>query len=223
MIWRRPRPVSSTGCWRWWRVDDGGPRPGLDARAGRCSGAARTPESPGCRCHGVRRWSGEVPVADRGGVSWLVLTWTASCATSSGLKTARTFADVLEIETVGELLRHYPRRYLKKGELTPFDELEVGDQATVSGRVKKVTLRSLESKAEIQLTEREELPQTQDAHQGRGHRRQARPGAGVLQPALAGGQAAAGHGRAVLGRGDDVPDHQAAEGPRYRDPRGQTT
>jgi ATP-dependent DNA helicase RecG len=71
-----------------------------------------------------------------------------------GLKTAKTFADVLGIETVGELLRHYPRRYLKKGELTPFDELEVGDQATVSGRVKKVTVRSLEgSKAEIKLTE----------------------------------------------------------------------
>ena len=64
-------------------------------------------------------------------------------------KTAKTFADVLEIETVGELLRHYPRRYLKKGELTPFDELEVGDQATVNGRVKKVTVRSLDTKAEI--------------------------------------------------------------------------
>ncbi|WP_410793788.1 ATP-dependent DNA helicase RecG [Kribbella sp. C-35] len=66
-----------------------------------------------------------------------------------GAKTAKTFADVLEIETVGELLRHYPRRYLKKGELTPFDELEVGDQATVSGRVKKVTARALDTKIEI--------------------------------------------------------------------------
>ncbi|MGW6197805.1 ATP-dependent DNA helicase RecG [Kribbella sp. NPDC055110] len=66
-----------------------------------------------------------------------------------GAKTAKTFADVLEIETVGELLRHYPRRYLKKGELTPFDELEVGDQATVNGRVKRVTARALDSKIEI--------------------------------------------------------------------------
>ncbi len=70
-----------------------------------------------------------------------------------GAKTAKTFADVLDIETVGELLRHYPRRYLKKGELTPFDELEVGDQATVNGRVKKVTVRSLDTKAEIPLVE----------------------------------------------------------------------
>ncbi|RZT13531.1 ATP-dependent DNA helicase RecG [Kribbella sp. VKM Ac-2569] len=66
-----------------------------------------------------------------------------------GAKTAKTFSDVLEIETVGELLRHYPRRYLKKGELTPFDELEVGDQATVNGRVKKVTARALDTKVEI--------------------------------------------------------------------------
>ncbi|GAB3952131.1 ATP-dependent DNA helicase RecG [Kribbella albertanoniae] len=70
-----------------------------------------------------------------------------------GAKTAKTFADVLDIETVGELLRHYPRRYLRKGELTPFDELEVGDQATVNGRVKKVTVRSLDTKAEIPLVE----------------------------------------------------------------------
>ncbi|WP_350274634.1 ATP-dependent DNA helicase RecG [Kribbella sp. HUAS MG21] len=66
-----------------------------------------------------------------------------------GAKTAKSFVDVLGIETVGELLRHYPRRYLKKGELTPFDELEVGDQATVNGRVKKVTARALDSKIEI--------------------------------------------------------------------------
>ncbi|HET6986906.1 MAG TPA: ATP-dependent DNA helicase RecG [Kribbella sp.] len=70
-----------------------------------------------------------------------------------GAKTAKTFADVLEIETVGDLLRHDPRRYLKKGELTPFDELEVGEQATVNGRVKKVTVRSLDTKAEIPLTD----------------------------------------------------------------------
>ena len=70
-----------------------------------------------------------------------------------GAKTAKSFSDVLGIETVGDLLRHYPRRYLKKGELTPFDELEIGDQATVSGRVKKVTVRSLDSKQEIRPDE----------------------------------------------------------------------
>ncbi len=70
-----------------------------------------------------------------------------------GARTAKTFADVLGLETVGELMRYYPRRYLKKGELTPFDELEVGDQATVMGQVKKVTVRSLDTKVEIPLTD----------------------------------------------------------------------
>ncbi|HEU4945587.1 MAG TPA: ATP-dependent DNA helicase RecG [Kribbella sp.] len=70
-----------------------------------------------------------------------------------GARTATPFAEVFGIETVGDLLRHYPRRYLKKGELTPFDELEVGDQATVSGRVKKVTLRLLDAKIEIRPEE----------------------------------------------------------------------
>ncbi|MFG1816609.1 ATP-dependent DNA helicase RecG [Kribbella sp. NPDC049174] len=70
-----------------------------------------------------------------------------------GARTAKSFAEVLGLETVGELLRHYPRRYLKKGELTPFDELEVGDQATVNGRVKKVTVRSLDTKAEIPIAD----------------------------------------------------------------------
>ncbi|GAA1557380.1 ATP-dependent DNA helicase RecG [Kribbella hippodromi] len=70
-----------------------------------------------------------------------------------GAKTAKTFSEVLAIETVGELLRHYPRRYLKKGELTPFDELEVGDQATVNGRVKKVSARALDTKIEIRPDE----------------------------------------------------------------------
>ena len=70
-----------------------------------------------------------------------------------GDRTAKPFAEVLGIETVGEILRHYPRRYLKKGELTPFDELEVGDQATVSGRVKKVTARTLDTKLEIKPEE----------------------------------------------------------------------
>jgi ATP-dependent DNA helicase RecG len=70
-----------------------------------------------------------------------------------GARTAKTFADVLGLETVGELMRYYPRRYLKKGELTPFDELEVGDQATVMGQVKKVSVRSLDTKVEIPLTD----------------------------------------------------------------------
>ncbi|MEU8225482.1 ATP-dependent DNA helicase RecG [Kribbella sp. NPDC048915] len=66
-----------------------------------------------------------------------------------GAKAAKSLAEAFGIETVGALLRHYPRRYLKKGELTPFDELEVGELATISGRVKRVSARTLDTKRDI--------------------------------------------------------------------------
>ncbi len=209
---RGRRPVAG----RWWRADDGGPRREREPRTGRRAGPARAPEPQRCRCRGVRRRSGEVPVADRGGMKTDI---DRKLRDFLGAKTAKIFADVLGIETVGELLRHYPRRYLKKGELTPFDELQVGDQATVSGRVKKVTVRSLDSKMEIQPERRQQVPAAPDDHQGGRHRRPQRPRAGVLQPALAGQQADRRDGRPVLGRGDDVPRHHAAEEPGHRDPR----
>jgi ATP-dependent DNA helicase RecG len=68
-----------------------------------------------------------------------------------GPKAAEKFSEVLGIETVGDLLRHYPRRYLERGELTSFAELMIGEQATVSGRVKSVRLRSLVTKKDIPL------------------------------------------------------------------------
>jgi ATP-dependent DNA helicase RecG len=43
----------------------------------------------------------------------------------------------LGIETVGDLLRHHPRRYVKTSELTKIDELEVGQLLTVVGQVVK--------------------------------------------------------------------------------------
>jgi ATP-dependent DNA helicase RecG len=48
-------------------------------------------------------------------------------------------ADKLEkafgLRTVGDLLRHYPRRYYTRGELTQLDSLSEGDHATVLARV----------------------------------------------------------------------------------------
>lgn len=43
--------------------------------------------------------------------------------------------DKLGIRTVGDLLRHFPRRYVKTGELTRVDELNVGDVLTVVGQI----------------------------------------------------------------------------------------
>ncbi|SQD94613.1 ATP-dependent DNA helicase RecG [Parafrankia sp. Ea1.12] len=55
-----------------------------------------------------------------------------------GTRTAALLADGLELDTVGDLLDHLPRRYHERGELTDLHELAVGEIATVQARVTKV-------------------------------------------------------------------------------------
>ncbi|MEV4556443.1 ATP-dependent DNA helicase RecG [Kitasatospora sp. NPDC049285] len=57
-----------------------------------------------------------------------------------GDRTAKVLADSLKLRTVGDLLHHYPRRYVERGQLTSLDELEVDEHVTVLARVEKVTL-----------------------------------------------------------------------------------
>src|SRR5580700_1389471 len=57
-----------------------------------------------------------------------------------GKKTSEAFEKVFGIRTVGDLLRHYPRRYYSRGELTPLAELREGDHVTVLARVESATL-----------------------------------------------------------------------------------
>jgi ATP-dependent DNA helicase RecG len=57
-----------------------------------------------------------------------------------GKKTREAFEKVFGIRTVGDLLRHYPRRYYTRGELTPLAELREGDHVTVLARVESATL-----------------------------------------------------------------------------------
>jgi ATP-dependent DNA helicase RecG len=52
-----------------------------------------------------------------------------------GKKAADTLEKVFGLRTVGDLLRHYPRRYYTRGELTPLDSLREGDHVTVLARV----------------------------------------------------------------------------------------
>ncbi len=58
--------------------------------------------------------------------------------------TAKVLADKLDILTVGDLLRHYPRRYVQRGELTNLDELRVGEDATVMAEVSAVNGRPIQ-------------------------------------------------------------------------------
>ena len=59
---------------------------------------------------------------------------------------AKPMEATLELRTAGDLLRHYPRRYAKRGELTGFNELQVGEFATVFAEVTKCSGRKLRPK-----------------------------------------------------------------------------
>jgi ATP-dependent DNA helicase RecG len=63
-----------------------------------------------------------------------------------GDRTAAPLAAALGLHTVGDLLRHYPRRYAERGRLTGFDELVVGEYATVFAEVRSVATRQLRPK-----------------------------------------------------------------------------
>jgi ATP-dependent DNA helicase RecG len=52
-----------------------------------------------------------------------------------GKQAGDTLEKVLGLRTAGDLLRHYPRRYYTRGELTPLDSLTEGDHVTVLARV----------------------------------------------------------------------------------------
>jgi len=60
-----------------------------------------------------------------------------------GQKTAKALADGLDLTTIGDLLRHYPRRYAERGEYTDLYSLEVGEQVTVAAKVQKVNVRPM--------------------------------------------------------------------------------
>jgi ATP-dependent DNA helicase RecG len=56
-----------------------------------------------------------------------------------GEKPAALLEKAFEVRTVGDLLRHYPRRYFEQGELTDLSKLRPGEQATLKVRVLNVT------------------------------------------------------------------------------------
>jgi ATP-dependent DNA helicase RecG len=52
----------------------------------------------------------------------------------------------LGLRTVGDLLRHYPRRYQRWGELTPLGRLPQGEQATILAEVVRATSRQMKTR-----------------------------------------------------------------------------
>jgi ATP-dependent DNA helicase RecG len=60
-----------------------------------------------------------------------------------GARSATVLAKELGIETVGDLLRHYPRRYVERGQLTDLGTLPLGEVVTVLAEVKSVSSRAM--------------------------------------------------------------------------------
>ncbi len=63
-----------------------------------------------------------------------------------GEKTARALASHLELETVGDLLYHFPRRYDERGEHTDIRSLSIGEQVTVLAQVHRTSIRPMRAR-----------------------------------------------------------------------------
>lgn len=60
-----------------------------------------------------------------------------------GGRTAKALADKLDLHTLGELLRYYPRRYDRRGELTDLALLREGEDVTVQAKVLDARRRTI--------------------------------------------------------------------------------
>jgi ATP-dependent DNA helicase RecG len=66
-----------------------------------------------------------------------------------GQAAAKALDTQLELRTVGELLRHYPRRYAERGQLTDLARLELGEHVTVMAEVRSVSERRMRQRKGI--------------------------------------------------------------------------
>ncbi|MEY4152234.1 MAG: hypothetical protein RL470_293 [Actinomycetota bacterium] len=63
-----------------------------------------------------------------------------------GDRTAKVLKDLYGYVTVADLLHHYPRRYLVRGELSNISELQEGDEVTILAEVFSATSRRLHAR-----------------------------------------------------------------------------
>lgn len=67
-------------------------------------------------------------------------------ADALGGRTAAAFAKSLGLDTVGDLLSHYPRRYARRGELTSLTQLPIDENVTIVAEVLRVMNRPMRAK-----------------------------------------------------------------------------
>ncbi|GAA5208301.1 ATP-dependent DNA helicase RecG [Microbacterium kyungheense] len=63
-----------------------------------------------------------------------------------GGKTAAALERAFGMKTVGDLLVHYPRRYARRGELTPISTLPIGEPVTIVAEVRRVNERRMKNR-----------------------------------------------------------------------------
>jgi ATP-dependent DNA helicase RecG len=63
-----------------------------------------------------------------------------------GDKAAKRLGSALDLQTVGDLLSYYPRRYDKRGELTDLASLREGEYVTVQAEVASVSVRKMRNR-----------------------------------------------------------------------------
>jgi ATP-dependent DNA helicase RecG len=63
-----------------------------------------------------------------------------------GGKTAGALERAFGMHTVGDLLAHYPRRYARRGELTPISSLPLGEPVTIVAEVRRASERRMQNR-----------------------------------------------------------------------------
>ena len=72
-----------------------------------------------------------------------VATLESKVSAVVGDRTAKVLSSVLGVTTLGDLMRHYPRRYMVRGELSDISELREGDETTILAQIYSTTNRPL--------------------------------------------------------------------------------
>jgi ATP-dependent DNA helicase RecG len=74
-----------------------------------------------------------------------------------GKRSADALSASLGLDTVGDLLRHYPRRYLERGDLTSIAGLEIGEHVTVMAEIRRVNSIRMKTRrgtrTEVEITD----------------------------------------------------------------------
>ena len=100
-----------------------------------------------------------------------------------GAKSAKALAGALDLHTVGDLVRYFPRRYAERGELTDIAGLEIGEHATVMARVQSFNERRMRQRSgwisEVVITDGSRTLECTFFNQ-RHHKRALTPGTNAL-------------------------------------------